>query len=221
MICMLFLERAVKQKDMLLREVHHRSKNNMQIISSLLNLESERAGREDVSGPLQKMRARIRSMALVHEKLYQSEDLERVDLAEYTEKLSSEIVSLHGAALERTVRAEAILVDIDFAVPFGLILNELLTNSLQHGFDAGDRGAVDISVRREREMVRLTIHDTGHGVPEGFDVRAGSSLGLHLVSALVDQLHGAISVENDGGTRWQIELTDVAYLKQHGPSSGD
>lgn len=210
------LERALQQKDTLLREVHHRSKNNMQIISSLLNLEAERAGRSEVSQPLQKMRARIRSMALVHEKLYQSDDLERVDLAEYAEKLSSEVVSLHSAGLARTIDAEEIPVDIDFAVPFGLILNELLTNSLQHGFDADSRGTVSITIRRDAEFIRLEIRDDGRGIPQEFDIRQSDSLGLRLVSALVEQLHGSIMARRDGGTVWEILLMDVSYLKTHG-----
>jgi PAS domain S-box-containing protein len=202
------LERALQQKEMLLREVHHRSKNNMQIISSLLNLEAERAGRVEVSEPLQKMRARIRSMALVHEKLYQSDDLECVDLADYVENLSAEVVSLHGEALEREVDAESVFVDIDFAVPFGLILNELLTNSLRHGFAPGTRGSVSISLHREAGSIHLRIRDDGHGVPEGFEVDSASGLGLRLVSALVSQLHGTISVSGEDGTEWDVRLTD-------------
>ena len=217
------LEHAVQQKDTLLREVHHRSKNNMQIISSLLNLESERAGHTEVSGPLQKMRARIRSMALVHEKLYRSDDLERVDLAEYVDKLSADIVSLHSATLERTVDAESIFVDIDFAVPFGLILNELLTNALQHGFDAEAHGTVTISVKRRQEYVDLRLRDDGRGVPPDFDIRQTASLGLQLVSALVSQLQGTISVHGNGGTEWEIALMDMAYLSSRtsGSDPGD
>ncbi|MFP4373125.1 MAG: sensor histidine kinase [Spirochaetaceae bacterium] len=217
------LEWALEQKNTLLREVHHRSKNNMQIISSLLNLESERAaaaGAGEASAPLQKMRARIRSMALVHEKLYQSDDLQRVDLAEYVDKLSADVVSLHGAALERSLEVESILVDIDFAIPFGLILNELLTNALQHGFDADVRGTVTISVSREQELVRLRICDDGCGVPTDFDIEQSSSLGLQLVAALVSQLQGSISVRGNGGTEWNIVLTDVAYLRGRTPGPG-
>lgn len=212
------LERTVQQKDTLLRELHHRSKNNMQIISSLLNLESERAGHAEVSAPLQKMRERIRSMALVHEKLYRSDDLERVDLAEYVDQLSADVVSLHSATLERTVDVESIFVDMDFAVPFGLILNELLTNTLQHGFDADARGTVTISVKRRQEFVHLRIRDDGRGVPPDFDIHETSSLGLHLVSALVSQLQGSISVHGNGGTEWEIALMDMAYLR--GRTSG-
>jgi PAS domain S-box-containing protein len=207
------LERTLSQKETLLREVHHRSKNNMQIISSLLNLESERVGRAEVTRPLQKMRARIRSMALVHEKLYQSENLERVDLGEYAEKLSGELVSLHGAPLQRTVRSEAVSVDIDFAVPFGLILNELITNSLQHGFAPGERGEITITIARRAQHLVLTLRDSGRGVPPEFEMHATSSLGLKLVSALVEQLHGSITVRNDGGTEWTVKLLELDSRK--------
>lgn len=207
------LERALAQTETLLRELHHRSKNNMQIISSLLNLESERVGRAEVTRPLQKMRARIRSMALVHEKLYQSENLERVDLAEYAEKLTAELVSLHDVPLERIVDTEEISVNIDFAVPFGLILNELITNALQHGFRAGERGTLRIAVAREGDYVRLVLADSGPGIPEDFDLRQTSSLGLKLVSALTEQLHGTVSVRNNAGSEWTVKLLDADYRR--------
>jgi two-component sensor histidine kinase len=121
-------------------------------------------------------------------------------------------VSLHSAILDRTVDAESIFVDIDFAVPFGLILNELLTNALQHGFDADARGTVTISVKRRQEYVYLRIRDDGRGVPPDFDIAKTSSLGLQLVSALVSQLQGTISVHGNGGTEWEIALMDMAYL---------
>ncbi|MFP4066263.1 MAG: sensor histidine kinase [Spirochaetaceae bacterium] len=208
------LEEAARQKETLLRELHHRSKNNMQIIASFLNLESERRQGTEAVEPLQKMRSRIRSMALVHEKLYRGTELERVDLAEYAETLSAEVVSLHGSTIDRHLDAERIHVGIDFAVPFGLILNELLSNSLQHGFGSGAwaraRGSVHIAIRRRGENVFLRVKDNGYGFPSDFRTASADSLGLQLVSALVEQLRGSIELRGGDGTEWIVELRDVS-----------
>jgi two-component sensor histidine kinase len=111
------------------------------------------------------------------------------------------------------VDTEEISVNIDFAVPFGLILNELITNALQHGFRAGERGTLRIAVAREGDYVRLVLADSGPGIPEDFDLRQTSSLGLKLVSALTEQLHGTVSVRNNAGSEWTVKLLDADYRR--------
>lgn len=202
------LEVALKEKEVLLSEIHHRVKNNMEIVSSLLELQSADLVDERALQLLRSSQNRIRSMALIHETLYQSEDLARVDFGDYLRTLVADLYNLYGVspdAIEVKIDVDHILLGIDSAIPTGLIINELVSNSLKHAFPAGRRGEINIAFRLDDDsQYRLTVGDNGIGFPKSLDFRNTKSLGLKLVNALTAQLKGRIEVDRSGGTAFKI-----------------
>jgi len=200
--------RELSEKEVLLKEVHHRVKNNLQVISSLAGMQAEGSQDETVREELRDVTYRIRSMALVHEKLYQSENLASVDFAEYAKSLMNYLWRAHGAATEAVRLAfdlEPVSLPVDVAVPCGLILNELAGNALKHAFRGRSEGNVTVSLRGAGEgRTSLSVSDDGVGLPAGFDWRKSSSLGLRLVQMLAGQLKGTVEVSSDGGTKFEI-----------------
>ena len=193
------LRSSLKQKDALLREVHHRVKNNLQVVASLLRLEARRAMHDDAIAALNDMQGRVHSMALLYEKLYRSASFDGVDLGGYLRQLTTDaFVTL--AATPSSVRLEfdlcAATVGTDCAVPCGLIVNELVTNAVEHGFPDGRHGEIHVSLRPidgDRRL-RLCVRDTGVGLPPDFAARRERSLGLTLVSDLARQLGGTLEI---------------------------
>ncbi len=202
------LKVALHEKEVLLKEIHHRVKNNLQIISSLLNLQSEALADPQLRGIFADSHQRIQAMALIHESLYQSGDLARLDAADYLQRLSTRLCQAYGtpaARLTLTLKLEAIRLEVSQAIPCGLILNELLSNIFKHAFPDGRVGAIDITLRQEPTgHCRLMVDDTGVGFPEGVDFRTTESLGLQLVCLLSAQLDGTITLERCGGTHWTL-----------------
>ncbi|HWH73744.1 MAG TPA: histidine kinase dimerization/phosphoacceptor domain -containing protein, partial [Methylibium sp.] len=183
------IEAALHEKEVLLKEVHHRVKNNMQIVSSLLQLQSGATESEAVRMQLAESQDRIRSMALIHEKLYEHHDFARIDFADYLHGLLAVLAAAHGRGQRLEVHAESLWLGIDQAVPAGLILNELVTNSWKHGFPDGRSGRIEVRFEAlEGKRVRLSVADDGVGVAPGFQPAAHSSLGLRLVHLLAEQL---------------------------------
>lgn len=203
---------ALEEKEVLLREVYHRSKNNMQIISSLLRLQSGRVDNPAFRDILRQNQSRIRSMALVHERLYRSGDLNRIDFAEYVRNLASQMVASarpapEGIALGLDI--EDVTLNVNTAIPCGLILNELILNSLKHAFPEGRRGEVDISLRSTgpgRFVMRVA--DNGVGFPEGLDFRKARTMGLEIINTLVGQVEGTIELDRRGGTAFTVEFRE-------------
>jgi len=177
------LESSLQEKELLLREVHHRVKNNLQVVTSLLQLQERRLDDESVAGPLAESRRRVRAMALVHESLYRSEDLAQVDMRGYLERLCQPLSSEPDQIV---VQAEASLPMIR-AVPCGLIINELVSNSVKH---AGEAGPISVSLVDKKKVVELRVDDQGEGFPA--EPLTKDTLGLRLVEALVDQLDGEL-----------------------------
>ena len=204
------LRNSLAEKEVLLKEVHHRVKNNMQIISTLLDLQSETIIDEEALRAFRESQDRIRAMALVHEKLYQSADFSSIDLGEYIEKLANVLFNSYMADSERiTLKVDVrhIPLEIDKAIPCGLIINELLSNALKHAFPDGRKG--EISIRfdvEEDDRITLTVADNGVGMPEGVDPAHSRTLGLQLVSMLARQLRGEISLELTAGTVFTIRF---------------
>jgi PAS domain S-box-containing protein len=192
---------SLREKEVLLKEIHHRVKNNLQVISSLLSLQADTSGDQHLRTLLGESRNRVRSMALVHERLYHSDDLGRVEFQEYVSTLAAELVRSFGhPGVTCTVQADPISLGIDTAVPCGLILNEMLTNALKHGFPGEMTGTVVIEVTRiDNEHVRLSVRDSGKGFPPEADLDQTRSMGLMLIKSLTDQLGGTLSLENQGG----------------------
>jgi PAS domain S-box-containing protein len=202
---------SLAEKEVLLKEVHHRVKNNLQIISTLLDLQFEDIHDEQSLMALGVSHDRIRSIALVHEKLYQTEDIARIDFAGYMESLTSHLYSSYVAEPERIsleIEVGNVALDIDKAIPCGLIINELVSNSLKHAFPEGRKGNITIRFHSDDQgVVTLTVADDGVGLPPGMDFRDSKSMGLQLVNMMTKQLQGEIeSLLNEGGAAFTIRF---------------
>lgn len=208
------LRASLAEKEVMLKEIHHRVKNNMQVISSLVSLQSDEIGDEATRAALDDVTHRVRSMALVHEKLYQSEDLARVNLAEYAESLLNYLWRAHGtqaSGVRLNMELKSAPISVEAAVPCGLILNELVSNALKHAFGDRTEGRVTVAVRRDPEgRVHLRVSDDGAGLPPGLDWRNAPSLGLRLVNMLARQLRADVAVRGDGGTEFTIDFGESA-----------
>jgi two-component sensor histidine kinase len=203
-------ERQIKQslheKEILLKEIHHRVKNNMQIISSLLNLQSRHVKDENAFEMFKQSQTRVRSMALVHEKLYQSKELDRMSFQGYAQNLANFLLNIFGVDQGRVkveIDAGEITMDINMAVPCGLLINELISNCLKHAFPEG-KGTIYISLKQAEDDLILTVKDDGVGFPEDKDFRKTRSLGMQLVNNLTDQLEGEVELVRGGGTTFVI-----------------
>jgi PAS domain S-box-containing protein len=202
---------SLQEKDVLLKEIHHRVKNNMQVITSLLSLQSRTITDEQAFSVFQDSQNRVKSMALIHETLYQSKDLSRINFAEYLEKLVAHIsrsYRLRPEAVRITSNVDQVSLPIDTAVPCGLIINELASNSLKYAFPADAHGAVNIDFARCDTEYVLRVSDTGVGLPPGFDPEKGKSLGMKLVRMLTGQLGGELKYSNGVGTTFEIRFPE-------------
>lgn len=201
------LKRSLLEKEALLTEVHHRVKNNMQQIASLLSLQAATVADRRVAGCLQASESRITAMALVHENLYQSESLAFIRAGPYVTTLCQEIRALYSPAPGIGIEAaiDDLALDADTAIPCGLIINELVTNAFKHAFVGRDHGRVQVSLRRQSgEKVCLRVEDDGNGLPAALSLDSEETLGLRLVSALSDQIGGTLRFESDNGTLFSI-----------------
>jgi two-component system CheB/CheR fusion protein len=202
---------SLVEKEVLLKEIHHRVKNNMQVISSLVSLQADGSD-ETVRNVLGDVNRRVRSMALVHEKLYQSPDLARIDFAEYARTLLGYLWSAHGnftSGIQLTMDLEPVSLPVDLSVPCALILNELAANAIKHAFQGRDHagGVVTISLQRSKKgQIALRVRDNGVGLPEGFDWRKTHTLGLRLVQMLAKQLQADVEVLSAQGTEFVIKF---------------
>jgi PAS domain S-box-containing protein len=196
------LRRSLKEKEVLLQEIHHRVKNNLQIISSLLYLQSQQIGDETLLTLFKESQNRVKSMSLIHEQLYQTEDLARINFADYTKRLITQLKRSYGAThIKLQIKVETpfshnmLFLTIERAIPAGLIINELLSNAIKHAFPAGQRGEITVSmqVTQEKQLI-ISVRDNGVGLPTQLDLSQASSLGLTLVRTLVKQLKGTIEV---------------------------
>jgi len=207
------LKASVREKEVLLKEIHHRVKNNLQIISSLISLQASRVKDEESRMLFDESRSRIRALALVHERLYWSESLANIDFREYLKGVIQDL--LHGKGSDRItigLDAEQIVLDIDQAIPCGLIVNELCSNALKHAFVDRSDGTITVSLHRTGvSMVSLVVRDDGVGLPEDLDVYRETSLGMTLVTSLVDQIGGALVVDRVGGTAFEITFRPQSH----------
>lgn len=211
------LTRALRENETLLRELYHRTKNTLQLIRSFIALESlELEPSADLDRLVRKMEDRIDAISLVHQMLYKSHDLSRISIKEYIEEAATLILRGNGAdggriSLELAIEDRAILLDT--AIPFGIILNELITNSIKHAFPGGREGRIAIDATNESDgRIRLGYRDDGVGVPEGFDFRAQRTLGFKLLFRIVEtQLKGEISIKNGAGIGYTLSIPTNLY----------
>jgi len=198
---------SLEEKEVLLKEIHHRVKNNMQIVSSMLRLQAGQSKNEDFIEMCNVGQSRIRSIALIHESLYKSSDFARIDFSKYIEKLMTHLFSIYEGGKERIefeVDVEDVFLDINKAIPCGLIINELVSNSLRHAFPNHMEGKISVEMLRENGKHILIVKDTGIGFPEEIDFRNAKTLGMQLVTDLVKQLRGTIKLAKDGATEFKI-----------------
>jgi PAS domain S-box-containing protein len=208
------IEKSLKEKEVLLREVYHRVKNNMQIITSLLNLQSRYVRDGEYREMFRESLNRIKSMSLVHEKLYQSKDLSTIDFKEYLNEIARGLFLSYGAnegKISLVMNINNISLDINTAIPCGLIINELVTNSLKHAFPDGKDGEINIAIHSMNEnTIELVVGDNGAGISEDLDFKTTETLGLQLVTMLAEnQLHGEIILDRSKGTEFTITFKEV------------
>ena len=196
------IENSLKEKDSLLKEIHHRVKNNLQMVSSLLSLQTKNTRSKAAIVALEEGKSRVKAMALIHQKLYQNEDLSVIEMQGYIESLINSVQSVYkkgGHNITITIDAEGTELDIDRAIPFGLILNELVSNSFKYAFPENDEhGKIYIHLRKNGDQGYFEYTDNGVGLPEDTDERANSSMGIRLMNRLVNQLQSKLNVDKSG-----------------------
>lgn len=212
------LRASLLEKDVLLQEIHHRVKNNLQVVVSLLSLQASRLKRQEVINVLNETQNRVRAIAGIHETLYGSPDLANISFSEYMDQLVRGLLAFYNitsSKIDLQLKTDDIVLDITQAVPLGLILNELMTNALKHAFPDGSTGTVWASLQYVPEVLRpegtldegsamLSIEDDGVGLPEGFDIQQQESMGMYLIRVLTRQLRGSVHVIREPKTQFRV-----------------
>jgi two-component sensor histidine kinase len=200
---------ALKEKEVLLQEVHHRVKNNLQVISSILNLQSSYVTDPKTLEILQESQNRIKSMSFIHETLYRTIDFSSIDFSEYMRTLSNNLIQsyrLEDCQVHFTTDLDPLTIHIDQAIPCGLIVNELISNALKYAFKGRKEGDLHLSLKRNNKTVVMRVADNGVGLPEGFNYEKTDSLGVQLVYTLTEQIDGSIAV-NTASTGTEFLIT--------------
>lgn len=204
--------KAEKEKEALLKEIHHRVKNNLMVISSLLNLQSGSIADENTRSAVRDSQNRVKSMAVIHQLLYESEVFNKIDFPKYLEKLMASLQSTYagpGNNISYVIQADDITLDIDTAIPLGLITNELATNAYKYAFAEGSDGKIELNLSKTSDnKYLLRISDNGKGLPEGFDVDKSVTLGLKLVKILAKQLKAKLDFHVNYGTEFNVVFSD-------------
>jgi two-component system, sensor histidine kinase PdtaS len=208
------IKSSLNEKNILLQEIHHRVKNNMQIISSLLNLQTRYVNDEEAVNILKESQNRVRSMAMIHEKLYQSKDLSHINFVEYIQNLVSNLFHSYNIGkthIKSTLEVENLSLNIDTAVPCGLIISELVSNSIKYAFPNDMNGEIFVSLKAKKEEYELIIRDNGIGLPKTLDLNNVDSLGLRLVNSLTEQIDGEVIINIKNGTEFKIKFKGLEY----------
>jgi PAS domain S-box-containing protein len=202
------LKASLHEKEALLKEIHHRVKNNLQIISSLLSLQSDHITPENAGEALRDSQNRVRSMAIIHEQLYSSGDLAKIDFSQYIKDLTAQLFrtySVQARSIELQLDVDPVILEIDRAIPCGMIINELLTNCLKHGFKGRAQGEIAVTLHPEEGgLIRFSVSDDGVGIAPDVDIMNSPSLGMKLVRTLTDQLRGQITVNRVKGAQFIV-----------------
>lgn len=204
------IKRSLREKEVMLKEIHHRVKNNMEVICSLLDLQAKQVADKSVHAAFMESMNRVNSMALVHEKLYRSADLAHIDFKEYLQSLVSVIANTYNMPdVNFSVDMEPVFLDVNIGIPCGLIVNELVSNCFKHAFPDRRKGAIRLGINGGGDAYALLVADNGIGLPEGMDFRNTTSLGLQLVNVLVRQMRGTIELSRKQGTAFTIIFPSV------------
>ncbi len=212
------IQGALREKEVLLKEIHHRVKNNMQVVSSLLQLQAQYIEDEPTLALFEESQTRIHSMALIHEQLYQSENLDRIDLPIYVENLVANLYQSFGCgsnSIQFNLNVDPIFLNIETAIPCGLIINELVSNSLKYAFTQSLAGEININFHEiTSQQFHLSIQDNGSGFPADFDVENAETLGVRLVRMLTHQLEGTLVIDSQCGTCYHITFCELNYRRR-------
>jgi len=222
-----------KQDEARIKEIHHRIKNNLQVISSLLDLQAEKFDEKNVTEAFKESQNRVVSMALIHEELYRSKDMSRLDFASYLQRLATDLLDSYTVnnRINLKLNLEQIYLGIDTAIPLGIIVNELISNSLKYAFQPGKKGEISISLYESENYEKsheksadsrtdsfesqkylqytLVVADNGSGIPEEINIENTDSLGLQLINILVDQIEGHLELKRDAGTEFRISFNNI------------
>jgi len=211
------IKQSLKEKEVLLKEVHHRVKNNLQVISSILNLQSSYVKDKKVIEMLRESQNRIKSMSFIHESLYQTKDFSNINFSEYVINLSKNLLHSYRAYegnIDLKLEVDKIFLNLDLAIPCGLIINELVSNAFKYAFPDQRNGFILISVKQRKDIIAVEIKDNGIGLPDTVDYRNTQSLGLQLVITLVEQLNGEINLSGPHGTKYTIKFKQNQTKRQ-------
>ncbi|WP_321421976.1 sensor histidine kinase [uncultured Methanobacterium sp.] len=208
------VNQLLKDKEMLMKEIHHRVKNNLMIISSLLNLQSRYIKDDATREIFKESQTRAQSMALIHERLYRSGDLKSIAFSEYIRSLTRDIFNTYNTSsgrIQLQMDVQNIMVDVNSAVPLGLIINELVTNSLKYAFPNDQEGIIRIQFHKEGDDYLLEVGDNGVGIPDDFDILKSDSLGMLLVNSLTSQIQGELELKREKGTTFIIRFREDLF----------
>ena len=212
------LKNSIREKEILLQEIHHRVKNNMQIISSLLNIQARYVDDNETVNVLKESQNRVKSMAMIHEKLYQSKNFNKIYFADYIESLVWDLFysySVEKGTIKPVLEIDDVKLNIETSVPCGLIIVELVSNSLKYAFPDKHKGELKVSLKSKGNYYVLTISDNGVGIPENVDFKNTDSLGLRLVNSLTDQIDGEIELKTSShGTEFKITFQELVYMER-------
>jgi two-component sensor histidine kinase len=201
------IKATLKEKEAMMRELHHRVKNNLQIVSSLLRLQSRSIKNKSLKDTFEIAQNRIKSMALIHEVLYLSENLDRINFSDYIKRITHHLFSMFSRKAKKIqldLDVGEFYLDIDKAIPCGLIINELVSNAFKHGFPDGKSGKIQVHLDHKLDRYTLVVKDTGVGFPEDVDMNNTGTLGMQLVNDLVKQIEGAYQLQHNDGTSFKI-----------------
>lgn len=209
-----FMRKSLREKDLLLKEIHHRVKNNLQVISSLLKLQGSYLPDLEARRLFRQSDDRVRSMALIHERLYRSDGFDDIDFSSYIKELAEHLLHSYvmgNSKIKLDLKLETVFIGIDQAIPCGLMLNELVTNSLKHAFQGREKGKISIRLQQKKgdEVVSLEVNDDGVGLPSDFNLKRPSTLGMEIIRTLADQLNGQLKVESKKGTLVSLRFRPV------------
>jgi len=205
---------SLKEKEMLLAEIHHRVKNNLQVISSLLRLQSRFLEDEASIQIFKETQNRVRSIAILHEKLYQSDDLAKIKLDEYIKLLAEDLLYFYklDTMIDMNIDVEEVFLNIETAIPCGLIIDELVSNSLKYAFKSVKKGNITIKLHSNNEKrFTLTVSDNGSGIPDNVDPENADTFGMQLIKYLTNQLKGKLKLDRTNGTKFQLEFNELKY----------
>ena len=210
------IKKSLNEKEMLLKEIHHRVKNNLMVISSLLSLQSRYIKDEVSKSIFKESQNRARSMALIHELLYRSSDLKRINFGDYIRTLTNELLRMYvtdPGRIKLNINVKDMMLDINTAIPLGLIVNELVSNSMKHAFPNDRNGKIDIEFKLENGNYSMIVSDDGEGFPKDYDIEVSDSLGLRIVNSLTEQIDGQIELDGSNGTKFIIKFKEETYDK--------